>query len=78
MSSVIMLLFIERLEHARVEGAGEGQLPVIVCPETAIYMSSYCYISVLMLLYVCPDTVIYVTSYCYISSVLILPYVSAY
>jgi hypothetical protein len=32
----------------------------------ATYVSSYCYICVLILLYMCPHTAIYVSSYCYI------------
>ncbi len=41
-----------------------------MCPHTAIYVSSYCHICVLILLYTCPHTVIYVSSYCciYVSS----------
>jgi hypothetical protein len=41
----------------------------------SIYVSSSCYICVLILLYMCPHTAIYVSSYCYIC-VLILLYVS--
>ena len=37
-----------------------------MCPRTAIYVSSYCYVCVLVLLYMCPRTAIYVSSYCYI------------
>ncbi len=33
------------------------------CPHTAIYVSSYCYICVLILLYMCPHTSVYVSSY---------------
>jgi hypothetical protein len=36
-----------------------------MCPHTAIYVSSYCYVCVLILLYMCPHTAIYVSSYCY-------------
>ncbi len=46
-----------------------------MCPHTAIYVSSYCYICVLILvLCMCPHTsIMYVSSYCYIC-VLILPH----
>ncbi len=37
-----------------------------VCPHTAMYVSSYCYICVLILLYMCPHTAVYMSSYCYI------------
>jgi hypothetical protein len=37
-----------------------------VCPHAAIYVSSNCYIRVLILLCMCPHTAIYVSSYCYI------------
>jgi hypothetical protein len=36
-----------------------------MCPHTAVYVSSYCYIGVLILLYRCPHTAICVSSYCY-------------
>jgi hypothetical protein len=42
---------------------------------TAVYVSSYCYVCVLLLLYMCPHAAIYVSSYCYTAiSVLILLY----
>ncbi len=37
-----------------------------MCPHTTIYVSSYYYICVHILLYMCPHTTIYVSSYCYI------------
>ncbi len=37
-----------------------------MCPHTAVYVSSYCYVCVLMLLYMCLHTAIYVSLYCYI------------
>ena len=37
-----------------------------MCPQTAIYVSSYCYVWVLILPYMCPHTSIHVSSYCYI------------
>jgi len=46
-------------------------------PHAAMYMSSYCYISVLILPYVCPHTASYVSSYCYIC-VLILLHMSSH
>ncbi len=39
-----------------------------------MYVSSYCYICVLILLYMCPHTAMYVSSYCYVC-VLILLYI---
>jgi hypothetical protein len=48
-----------------------------MCPHTPTYVSSYCYICVLILLYICPHTAMYVSSYCYMC-VLILLYVSSY
>ncbi len=37
-----------------------------MCPHTAMYVSSYCYVCVLILLHVCPHTAMYVSSYCYV------------
>jgi hypothetical protein len=53
------------LPHARRQSA----LALHVCPHTAMYVSSYCYMCVLILLYICshsamymcPHTVIYVS-----------------
>ena len=45
-----------------------------MCPHATTYVSSYCYIYVLILLCMCPHTAIYVSSYCCIC-VLILLYV---
>ncbi len=39
-------------------------LCVYVCPHTAMCVSSYCSICVLILLYMCPHTAIYVSAYC--------------
>jgi hypothetical protein len=44
-----------------------------MCPHTAIYVSSYCFICVVILLYMCPHTAIHMSSYCY-KCVLILLY----
>jgi hypothetical protein len=44
-----------------------------MCPHTAIYVSSYCHICVLILLYTCPHTAIYVSSYCYIRVLILQP-----
>jgi hypothetical protein len=46
-----------------------------MCPHTAIYVSSYCYICVLILLYVSSYPALYVSSYCSIC-VLMLIYVN--
>jgi hypothetical protein len=43
-----------------------------VCPHAAIYVSSNCYIRVLILLCMCPHTAIYVSSYCYICVLILL------
>ena len=43
-----------------------------MCPHTAIYVSSYRYICVLILLCVCPDTAICVSSYCYVYVLILL------
>jgi hypothetical protein len=43
-----------------------------MCPHTTIYVSSYCYICVLILLYMCPHTAIYVSSYFYICVLILL------
>ena len=48
-----------------------------MCPHTATYVSSYCYICVFILLYMCSQTTMYVSSNYYIG-VLVLPYVSSY
>jgi hypothetical protein len=48
---------------------------MLYCDAT-IYVSSYYYMCVLILLYMCPHTTIYVSSYYYIR-VLILLYMSA-
>ena len=40
--------------------------------QTAIYMSSCCYVCVLMLLYMCPHAAIYVSSFCYICVLMLL------
>ncbi len=45
-----------------------------MCVRILLYVSAYCYMCVLMLLYMCPHTATYVSSYCYIC-VLILPYI---
>ena len=63
---------------------------ILMCHQTATFLSSDCYICVLILLYMCPHTTIYVSSYCnmcpyttiHVSSyydvcVLILQYVSS-
>jgi hypothetical protein len=52
-------------------------LDEVMCPHTAIYLSSYYRICVFMLLYLCPHPTTYVFSYYYIG-VRILLYVSAY
>ena len=44
-----------------------------ICVLVLLYVSSYCYVCVLILLYECPRTAMYVPSYCY-ACVLILPY----
>ncbi len=50
-----------------------------MCPPTAIYVSSYCYVCVLLPLYMCPHTAIslpsyriHVFSYCYICVLILL------
>jgi hypothetical protein len=43
-----------------------------MCPHTPIYVSSYSYICVLILLYMCPHTPIYVSSYSYICVLILL------
>jgi hypothetical protein len=43
-----------------------------MCPHTAIYVASYCYIFVLILQYMCPHTALYVSSYCYICGLILL------
>jgi hypothetical protein len=45
--------------------AASSSDPSAAGPRTAIYLSSYCYISVLILLYICPHTTIYLFSYYY-------------
>jgi hypothetical protein len=49
-------------------------IQLYICPHTTIYVSSYCYISVRMLLYMCPHTAIYLSA-CYYICVLTLLYV---
>ncbi len=46
-------------------------------PHTAIYVSSFCYIRVLILLYTCLYTAIHVSSYCYMCPYAAI-YVSSY
>jgi hypothetical protein len=49
-------------------------IQLCMCPHTAMYVSSYCYVCVLILLCMCPHTSMYVSSYCYVC-VLILLYI---
>jgi hypothetical protein len=42
------------------------------CVLMLLYVSSYCYICVLMPLYMCPHAAIYVSSYCYICVLMLL------
>ncbi len=64
----------------QVEAAPEGvRLPhaiclLYVCPHTAMYVSSYCHVCVLIMLYMCPHTAMCVSSYCCVC-VLIMLYV---
>ena len=39
---------------------------------TILYVSSYSYIRVLMLLYMCPHTAMYVFSYCYVCVIMLI------
>jgi hypothetical protein len=48
-----------------------------MCPRTAVYVSSYSYICIIIQLYMCPHTTMHVSSY-YCRCVLILTYVSSY
>jgi hypothetical protein len=41
----------------------------------AIYVSSYCYICVLIMLYMCPHTAMYVSSYCYVCVLIQSPHI---
>ncbi len=48
-----------------------------MCPHTAVYVSSYCYMCALILLYMCPHTAMYVSPYCCMC-VLVLLFVYRY
>jgi hypothetical protein len=81
--SVLILLYMTAKSPSTKHAFQVKVLCMYMCAHTAIYLSSYyniswwpsaiylpsyCYISVLILLYICPHTAIYLSSYCYMSS----------
>jgi hypothetical protein len=68
-SGLLLLLPKKKGRHAAAISAGLYVSAYrCMCPHTAIYVSSYCCIFVLILLYMCPHTAVCASSYCYVSS----------
>ena len=87
---IIYIIYIYIHTYSAAEHGSAGMVRLLIagillylcpcttmCPRTTIYVSSYCYIGVLILIYMCPFTTIYVSSYYYMCPHTIM-YVSSY
>jgi hypothetical protein len=61
------------VEGAKPDGEREASNMRAICEHNLLlYVSSYCYICVLMLLCMCPHTAMYVSSYFYICALILV------